>query len=110
MTTFRPMLSATCEDISKVRLPAMASPKLDGFRCVIKDGKPLTRNLKPIPNRHVRERLTGLPAFDGERRTFQHDMRSTAGRWNSRLHSSRRLVAAAAGSYAQPEQFRCRGG
>src|SRR5262245_19902959 len=66
MTAFRPMLSATCEDIAKIRLPAMASPKLDGFRCVIRDGKPLTRNLKPIPNRYVRERLIGLPAFDGE--------------------------------------------
>jgi len=66
MTTFRPMLSATCEDITKVRLPAMASPKLDGIRCVIRDGKALTRSLKPIPNRYVRERLTGLPAFDGE--------------------------------------------
>jgi DNA ligase-1 len=66
MTTFRPMLSATCEDITKVRLPAMASPKLDGIRCVIRDGKPLTRTLKPIPNRYVRGLLTGLPAFDGE--------------------------------------------
>src|SRR5262245_56793250 len=66
MTTFRPMLSATCEDITKVRLPAMASPKLDGIRCVIRDGKALTRSLKPIPNRYVRKRLTGLPAFDGE--------------------------------------------
>src|SRR5262245_6071036 len=66
MTTFRPMLSATCEDINKIRTPTMASPKLDGIRCVIRNGKPLTRTLKPIPNRYVRERLTGLPAFDGE--------------------------------------------
>jgi len=66
MTTFRPMLSATCEDITKIRTPTMASPKLDGIRCVIRNGKPLTRTLKPIPNRYVRERLTGLPAYDGE--------------------------------------------
>jgi DNA ligase-1 len=44
----------------------MASPKLDGIRCVIRNGKPLTRNLKTIPNKYVREKLTGLPQFDGE--------------------------------------------
>src|SRR5262245_60556482 len=66
MTIFRPMLSAMCEDITKVRLPALASPKLDGIRCVIRDGKPVTRSLKPIPNRYVRDLLIGLPPFDGE--------------------------------------------
>lgn len=63
---FRPMLAETCEDMSTVRFPVMASPKLDGIRCVIRDGVPLSRKLKPIPNKHVCKVLSGLPAFDGE--------------------------------------------
>lgn len=63
---FRPMLAATCEDVSTLKFPVLASPKIDGIRCVIKEGVPLTRNLKEIPNRYVRDLLSGLPPFDGE--------------------------------------------
>lgn len=63
---FRPMLAETCEDMSAVRFPVMASPKLDGIRCVIRDGVPLSRKLKPIPNKHVCKVLSGLPPLDGE--------------------------------------------
>lgn len=63
---FRPLLASKCTDIEKVKYPVLVSPKLDGIRCVIRHGCPLTRTLKPIPNAHVREALRGLPSFDGE--------------------------------------------
>jgi DNA ligase-1 len=60
------MLAATLERIEDVKFPVLVSPKIDGIRCVIRDGVPYTRKLKPIPNRSIRERLNGLPNFDGE--------------------------------------------
>lgn len=63
----KPMLA--CEaDLSKLKFPVLASPKLDGVRAIIRDGVVLSRSLKPIPNRHVqmmfgRHELEGL---DGE--------------------------------------------
>lgn len=64
---FRPMLSATLLDPERLTYPVFVSPKLDGIRCVIKDGKALSRNLKPIRNDHVQRMLTGLPdGLDGE--------------------------------------------
>lgn len=66
--TFRPMLAAELNNLADVKFPVLASPKLDGIRCVIRDGKALTRSLKPIPNDHIRLSLEGmnLPDFDGE--------------------------------------------
>ena len=46
MTTFKPLLAETVEDISKLRYPLLASPKLDGIRCVKLNGKALTRKQK----------------------------------------------------------------
>lgn len=68
MTTFKPLLAETCEDLSKLRYPVLVSPKLDGIRCVKRDGKALTRKLKPIPNDYVRTWVeTNLPdGIDGE--------------------------------------------
>lgn len=64
--TFKPLLAHTIENIEAVQFPVMASPKLDGIRCLIVDGEAVTRSLKPVPNAYVRDRLRGLPAFDGE--------------------------------------------
>src|SRR5262249_7923983 len=64
--TFRPMLAATLEDVEAVNYPVLVSPKIDGIRCLIHDGQPVTRKLKPIPNHYVRHKLQGLPPFDGE--------------------------------------------
>lgn len=64
--TFKPMLAAKAPDGSALRFPLLASPKLDGIRCCIVDGVPMSRNLKPIPNRFIRERISWLPFFDGE--------------------------------------------
>jgi DNA ligase-1 len=68
---FKPML-ATQYDEETVKKhfktsPLLASPKLDGIRCVIK-GQALARSLKPIPNAHV-QKLLSKPAYehyDGE--------------------------------------------
>jgi DNA ligase-1 len=64
------MLAATLEDVSALQYPVLASPKYDGIRCVIRDGRALTRSLKPIPNVHMREVLEAMGArawgFDGE--------------------------------------------
>lgn len=64
---FKPMLAAEA-DLTKLRFPLIASPKLDGVRALVKGGVVLSRSLKPIPNRHVQE-LFGCPeleGFDGE--------------------------------------------
>ena len=62
----KPLLAYTVSDLAAVRFPVLASPKLDGVRCVIRDGVAMTRTLKPIPNRHVRAMLAHLPDLDGE--------------------------------------------
>ena len=71
---FKPMLAGTLHDWDALTYPQLATPKLDGIRCVIRDGVPLTRSLKPVPNRYITSLLRGYPSFDGELtcgRTFQ---------------------------------------
>lgn len=59
----KPMLA--CEaDLSKLKFPVLASPKLDGVRAIIRDGVVLSRSLKPIPNRHV-QMMFGRPELEG---------------------------------------------
>lgn len=43
-----------------------ASPKIDGLRCIVKDGKVLSKTLKLIPNRYVQELFSHLEGADGE--------------------------------------------
>ena len=65
----KPMLAGKApEDLSALRYPVLASPKLDGIRCLMIDGKALTRTFKPIPNDYVREWLeANVPdGLDGE--------------------------------------------
>lgn len=64
----KPMLSATCEDIHTLKYPVLASPKLDGIRCLIVGGVALSRNFKNIPNESIRSTLDhdGLSGLDGE--------------------------------------------
>lgn len=66
---FQPMLACKAPDrLADVNLPIWASRKLDGIRCVIRNGEPLSRTLKPIQNKHIRDMLRALdlPALDGE--------------------------------------------
>jgi len=53
---FRPLLAADATD-ADIRYPVLASPKIDGIRCLIVNGKAVTRSLKPIPNEHIRSML-----------------------------------------------------
>ena len=63
----KPMLSATLEDPLRLTWPVLGSPKLDGLRCIIKDGMALSRNLKPFRNKFVQAQLAALPnGLDGE--------------------------------------------
>jgi len=67
MSTFKPTLAVNA-DFAKIQYPVYASPKLDGIRCSIVDGKALSRTLKQIPNKHIFNQLstTDLNGLDGE--------------------------------------------
>lgn len=66
---FCPMLAAKA-DPDKISYPVLAQPKLDGIRAALVGDMLLSRTLKPIPNREIRERLEGAGTFlaglDGE--------------------------------------------
>jgi len=69
MATFRPMLA--CQyDKATVRWPMLASPKLDGIRCLAFDGVAWARSMKPIRNRFIqawfKDNAETLEGFDGE--------------------------------------------
>lgn len=65
-----PMLAAREYNPDKQRFPCWGSIKIDGIRCVIKDGIALSRKLKPIPNEYVQRwayhHSDELEGFDGE--------------------------------------------
>jgi DNA ligase-1 len=65
---FQPLLAERkAPDLYKLDYPMLGSPKLDGIRCIIRDGKALSRKLKPIPNTYIQQCLHGLPeGLDGE--------------------------------------------
>lgn len=64
----KPLLAGEVTDPTKLRFPILASPKYDGIRGLVTDGQLVSRTLKPIPNRHIRETLSLhiLKGFDGE--------------------------------------------
>lgn len=67
--TFRPMLA--CQyDKASVRWPMLASPKLDGIRCIAHNGVAMARSMKPIRNRFIQawfaRHLEAINLFDGE--------------------------------------------
>ena len=69
MTTItKPMLASKCGDPQALPFPVLATPKLDGIRCLKVGGKALTRSFKPVSNRFVREWIeANLPdGVDGE--------------------------------------------
>jgi DNA ligase-1 len=66
----KPMLAATLEpeDLKTLKYPVLATPKLDGIRCLIVNGKAVSRKFKPIPNHYIRKTLESFASegFDGE--------------------------------------------
>jgi DNA ligase-1 len=66
---FKPMLADPPEpEKFPLRFPFYGSPKYDGIRCIITEDGPVTRKLKPIPNRALRDVLSHilLLHLDGE--------------------------------------------
>lgn len=76
----KPMLAATIEDRDSIKYPCLATPKLDGIRCLILDGEAVSRKFKAIPNKYIKKELETIFSseksknFDGEifsGKTFQ---------------------------------------
>jgi DNA ligase 1 len=86
----KPMLAGKCADITKLTYPVLATPKLDGIRCLVINGKAVSRRFKPIPNNYIRQTIEStLNSYelDGEilvpNRTFNElsgDVRREEGR------------------------------
>lgn len=67
MVKFKPMLAVKA-DFDKLEYPVYGSVKLDGIRVVVTGGVVYSRNMKPIPNKHI-QKLFGREEyewFDGE--------------------------------------------
>lgn len=65
----KPMLAETCKNVGKVKYPVLATPKIDGIRCLtVVGGRPKSRSLKDIPNNHIRYMMEtwGMEGLDGE--------------------------------------------
>jgi DNA ligase-1 len=63
----KPMLACTLEGMDSIVFPVLATPKLDGIRCLIQGGQAVSRNFKPIQNSYIREQMYPLPdGLDGE--------------------------------------------
>lgn len=64
----KPLLASAIESSQELKYPLLASPKLDGIRCIILGGRALTRSLKEVPNRHVQNIIgnSHLEGLDGE--------------------------------------------
>ena len=64
------MLAARLDSFEDVKFPVLATPKIDGIRCLVIGDKALTRSLKPIPNLYIRHALeffsAHLSGCDGE--------------------------------------------
>lgn len=89
MSMFKPMLAcSTIPKVEDIAYPVMASPKLDGIRCLTLGGEINSRNMKAIPNKHVRDALQALSVkdldgelmVDGDFNSVQSAIMSTSGR------------------------------
>ena len=67
-TITKPMLAGKCERPEALNFPVLATPKLDGIRCLKINGRALTRSFKPVSNTFAREWIeANLPdGVDGE--------------------------------------------
>lgn len=61
---FKPMLAGTADGKYPLTFPVLASPKLDGVRAIVKDGRVYGRSMKPLPSPDVQE-LFGKPQYEG---------------------------------------------
>jgi len=82
MNVTKPMLASAIKDVNDLQFPLIATPKIDGLRCLVMDGKPVSRTLKEIRNNHIRETLADLlpkgVVFDGELHSGDNFQASTS--------------------------------
>lgn len=66
----RPLLAAktTDEDLKRLTFPILLSPKIDGIRALVNNGRLLTRTMKSVPNTFTQEKFSvpSLHGLDGE--------------------------------------------
>ena len=64
---FKPQLAPNQKvDLDTINYPLLASYKLDGIRCLFIKGEMLSRSLKPIQNKQLREKMQPLVDFSRE--------------------------------------------
>lgn len=71
--TFKPLLASKidADRLEELTYPLIASPKVDGIRCLLYGGQAVSRKLKPIQNNYIRQNLAQYPdGWDGELVTF----------------------------------------
>ena len=62
--TFSPILAPNQEaNLDKIKYPILASYKLDGIRCLFYKGQILSRSLKPIQNKQLKEKFEPLRKY-----------------------------------------------
>jgi DNA ligase-1 len=62
--TFKPLLAPNEQiDLKELNYPLLASTKLDGIRCIFYKGQILSRSLKQIQNKQLRERFEELRKY-----------------------------------------------
>jgi len=67
MKNFKPLLAPNKTiDIKTLKYPLLASYKLDGVRCLFKDGQMYSRALKSFPNLQLRKRFEHLTKLSKE--------------------------------------------
>jgi len=86
---FKPLLAEKA-DLEAARFPVLASPKIDGIRALTGILPVIcSRNLKPIPNRHIQSIMAGLqPHLDGELLTYTNGVRDDFNTVQSKVMSA----------------------
>ena len=62
------MLAAKLDSEDQIKYPTYATRKLDGIRCLVINGKAVTRKFKAVPNHYIRTQIEKYcpDGFDGE--------------------------------------------
>lgn len=66
------MLAGKPPPLAALTYPVLATPKLDGIRCLVLNGKAVSRTFKPIPNNHIRTTIEA--GFKGYRAEFDGEI------------------------------------
>jgi DNA ligase-1 len=68
MKAFKPILAPNEKvDLSTLKFPLLASYKLDGIRCIFKDGQMFSRSLKQFPNTALKASFSDLAILSKDR-------------------------------------------